>query len=190
MRLFVASEIGETLAAKTAEVSRVLQRRTAASTPLAKVTWVPPDRLHLTIRFIGEVDDRQAASVGVALEPPLTIAPFDLTLAGVGAFPKRGSPRVLWIGVARGGDALIAAEHEVTARLASLGIPREERAYSPHLTLARVREAAGLRTEQLLDGLTDAVIGTEHIDAITLFRSKLSPKGPAYTPLVRIRCKT
>ena len=186
MRLFVAVEIGETLAARAAELSRELQRRAADAAPRARVTWVPPDRLHLTVRFIGEMDDARAAAVGEALEPTLNVAPFDLTLAGAGAFPKSGSPRVLWAGVASGREALVAAEREISARLARLGVPEEERPYSPHLTLARVREPAGLRSARLLDGLTDQSLGTVHVDAITLFHSKLSPKGPTYTPLLRI----
>lgn len=186
MRLFVAVEIGEALAARAAELSRTLQRRAGDSAPRARVTWVPPDRLHLTVRFIGEIDDARAAAVGEALEPPLNVAPFDLALAGAGAFPKSGSPRVLWVGVASGREELVAAEREISARLARLGIPEEERPYSPHLTLARVREPAGLRSARLLDGLTDQSLGTVHVDAITLFHSKLSPKGPTYTPLARI----
>jgi 2'-5' RNA ligase len=95
---------------------------------------------------------------------------------------------VLWAGVASGRDELLAAEREISARLARLGIPKEVRPYSPHLTLARVREPAGLRSARLLDGLTDQSLGTVRVDAITLFHSKLSPKGPTYTPLLPIRC--
>jgi 2'-5' RNA ligase len=190
MRLFVAAEIGETLAARAAELTRELQRRARESAPRARVTWVPADRLHLTVRFIGEVDETRAAGVHNALEPPLAVAPFDLTLTGAGAFPKGGAPRVLWVGVANGRDELVAAERDVSARLARLGIPEEERAYSPHLTLARVREPAGLRSARLLEGLTERALGTVRVDAITLFQSKLSPKGPAYTPLLRIPCES
>ena len=93
MRLFVAAEIGEALAARASELNRELQRRAAAAAPRAKVTWIPADRLHLTIRFIGEVDDGRASAVSGALEPPLGIAPFEVVLAGAGAFPKGGSPR-------------------------------------------------------------------------------------------------
>ena len=186
MRLFVAVEIGETLAARAADVSHELQRRASAAAPRAKVTWVPADRLHLTIRFIGEVDEQTAAAVREALEPALAIDSFDLVLAGAGAFPKGGSPRVLWIAVTAGRQSLLAIEREVTSRLTPLGIEEEDRAYSPHLTLARVREPAGLKTERLLEGLTDRQIGTVGVDAITLFQSKLSPKGPTYIPLLRI----
>jgi len=97
---------------------------------------------------------------------------------------------VLWVGVVAGREELLLAEREISSRLATLGIPEEERAYSPHLTLARVREPAGLRSARLLEGLTDNRLGTVRIDAITLFHSKLSSKGPTYTPLLRIRCKS
>ena len=188
MRLFAAVEIGHTLSARAAGIGRELQRRAAASAPHAKITWVPADRLHLTVRFIGELQDARAAAVCEALKAPLGLPPFHLTLEGAGAFPKGGSPRVLWVGVTDGREGLLAAEREVSARLKSLGIPEESRPYNPHLTLARVREPAGLRTAGLLDGLTEQCVGTVRIDAITLFQSKLSPKGPAYTPLLRIPC--
>ena len=181
----MAVDIGETLAARAAELTRKLQARAGRQAPKAKVTWVPPDRLHLTVRFIGEVDDRRANAVLAALTSPLAVPPFDLTLAGVGAFPKGGSPRVLWLGVTDGRAPLINAEREISGRLATLGIPEEERAYSPHLTLARVREPAGLRSARLLEGFGDWTAGTVRIDTITLFHSRLSPKGPTYTALVR-----
>jgi 2'-5' RNA ligase len=142
--------------------------------------------LHLTVRFIGEVDDQTAAAVCRTLERPMAHVPFDLALAGIGAFPKGGSPRVLWIGTTDGGEELLAAEREVSRRLTGIGLQEEDRPYSPHLTLARVREPAGLRTSRLLEGLTDVQIGITRIGAITLFQSKLSPKGPTYTPLLRI----
>lgn len=183
----MAVDVGESLAAGAAELTRALQARVAAQAPGAKVTWIPAERLHLTVRFIGEVDDRQADAVLDALAAPLAIPPFQLTLAGAGAFPKSGSPRVLWLGVTQGREPLQAAERTISARLAALGIPEEERPYSPHLTLARVREPARLRSAHLLEGLGDWAAGTVCIDAITLFHSRLSPKGPTYTPLVRTR---
>jgi RNA 2',3'-cyclic 3'-phosphodiesterase len=184
--LFVATEIGEALAAQVEDLSSELQKRTAKAAPRAKVTWIPAQRMHLSIRFIGEVDDSRATALRTALAPPIEVAPFELTLAGAGTFPKSGTPRVVWVGVTRGREELLAAERQVSARLIRVGVPREERPYSPHLTLARVREPAGLRSAQLLDGLTHTTIGTVRVDAITLFQSKLSPKGPTYLPLLRI----
>ena len=185
MRLFVAVEIGELLSQHVADVSRELQRRAAEAAPHAKVTWVPPDRMHLTIRFIGEVDDDKAALVREALAPPFPLSSFSLTLCGVGTFPRGGTPRVVWIGVTEGREALLAIERAVSARLQSLGIPEEDRAFSPHLTLGRVREPGRLKAPRLVDGLTERTVGSVRVDAITLFHSKLSPKGPTYTPLLR-----
>jgi 2'-5' RNA ligase len=183
VRLFVAVEIGELLLQRVAKVSRELQGRAVQAAPRAKITWIPAERMHLTVRFIGEVDDGQGGRVREAFDRPIAVEPFSLTLCGVGTFPKSGTPRVIWLGVTDGREDVLAVEREVTSRLTTLGIGEEARAYSPHLTLARVREPAGLKTARLLDGLTERRIGTVRIDAITLFQSKLSPKGPTYTPL-------
>jgi 2'-5' RNA ligase len=187
VRLFVAVEIGETLARRAAKLTEELERRATVAAKRAKVTWIPADRMHLTIRFLGEVDDGQASMVREVFEEPLAVMPFSLTLCGAGTFPKSGTPRVVWLGVTQGREQLLEVEREITARLTPLGIPEEDRAYSPHLTVARVRDPAGLKSARLLDGLTDRRIGTTHIDAITLFQSKLSPKGPTYTPLLHTR---
>jgi 2'-5' RNA ligase len=185
VRLFVAVEIGEKLAHGAAKLTEELQRRATAAASRAKVTWIPADRMHLTIRFIGEVDDGNASMVRKVLEPPLAVTPFSLTLCGAGTFPKSGAPRVVWLGVTDGREQLLCVERAITARLTPLGIPEEDRFYSPHLTLARVRDPAGLKSARLLDGLADHRIGTTLIDAITLFQSRLSPNGPTYTPMVR-----
>jgi 2'-5' RNA ligase len=185
VRLFVAVEIGEVLAGRAAELIRELQTRTANAAPQARVTWLTVDRLHITIRFIGEVDEARGAAIRAALELPPDVEPFDLTLAGAGAFPKSDRPRVLWAGIERGRAELIELDRDVTLRLAAVGIPGEDRPLSPHLTLARVRDAAGLRSAVLFEGLEDRHIGTTRVDAITLFQSTLSPKGPTYVPLLR-----
>jgi 2'-5' RNA ligase len=186
VRLFVAVEIGDALAGKAAELSRELQHRAATAAPRAKVTWIPADRMHLTVRFIGEVDERKGAALRETLQPALPVTPFDLTLCGAGTFPKGGTPRVVWLGTTGGRDQLLLVEREISSRLTPLGLPPEDRAYNPHLTLARVREPAGLRSSRLVEGLAERTVGTTHVDAITLFHSKLSPKGPTYLPLLRI----
>ena len=185
MRLFIAAEIGERLAGRAADLIRELEKRAADAAPRARLTWLVADRLHITIKFIGDVDGVRAAAIVAALQPPLDVEPFDLTVAGMGAFPKSGPPRVVWIGIEPGRDDLIAAEREISFRLTTLAIPSERQPYSPHLTLARVREAAGLRSASLLEGLEDRSLGTTRVDAITLFQSRLSPKGPTYVPLLR-----
>ena len=180
MRLFVAAEIDPALARELAGVAGELRERVVARAPRARLTWVPADRLHFTVRFIGEVDEPRGSAIIAALAPPLPVAPFDVAIAGLGVFPAKGPPRVLWAGATEGHDEMAGLEREVSARLAACGIPPETREYSPHLTLARVREPGGLRARDLLDGVRQGGFGTTRVDAITLFQSVLSPRGPTY----------
>jgi 2'-5' RNA ligase len=186
VRLFTAIELGNEARAEIAAAGAELRRRIAAKAPRARLTWVAPERLHLTVRFIGEADESQAARIVAALRDPLPFPPFSMSLDRFGGFPASGPPRVLWVGVGTGADSVVQGEAAISDRLAALGLAREERAYRPHLTLARVRDAAGLRTAWLFEGLRAPSAPTA-VDAITLFQSRLSPKGPTYTVVERIR---
>lgn len=185
MRLFIAVELSPAALAAAADMSRALQRYVSDVAPKARLTWVPAERMHLTIRFLGEVDDGTRAAVESALAAPLDASAFTLTQGGVGAFPPRGAPRVLWLGIEQGLTELTRLEREVTQRLQIAGIPPDSHAFNPHLTLARVRNPQGLRLPGQRDGVARSGHGTTLIDAITLFESRLSPKGPTYTPLRR-----
>ena len=183
MRLFVGISLDPKVAAAAGALVEQLRRRAARLARASRITWIPDARLHLTVRFIGPVDEDRARVMREVLEPPLPIDPFDLTFEGAGAFPKSGAPRVLWVGVTAGRDGLDRVEREVTRRLATVNVPPEDRVYRPHLTLARVREAAGLRSAALFERVEGIALGTSHVDAITLFESRLSPKGPTYVAL-------
>jgi RNA 2',3'-cyclic 3'-phosphodiesterase len=185
VRLFVAAEIEPHVRAAAAVLISGLEERVRRLAPQARITWVPEDRLHITVRFIGSVDDGVAAGIRTALEPPIELAPFDIEVTGTGTFPGRGAPRVIWAGMQAGRASLIALEREVSERLGRLGLAPEPRVFSPHLTLARVRDAAGLNAARLLDGLEREMVGTARVDAITLFESRLSPKGSTYLALQR-----
>ena len=186
MRLFTAIELEEAVRLQVAALATELQRRVQTSAPRARLTWVAADRLHLTLRFIGEVERDLAERIIHVLREPLGEPEFDLTLDALGAFPRKGPPRVLWVGVADGRDIVIRAEAAISARLSTLGIRAEDRPYSPHLTLARVRDPAGLRASALFEGMTVRT-GRTRVETITLFQSHLSPKGPTYTVLEKIR---
>ena len=185
MRLFVAIEIAADTANAAARLAEDLRRRTRSLTPAARVTWIPPERLHVTVRFIGEVDDDTVPAVVAALQPPMVTGAFALGFGGAGAFPPNAAPRVLWAGITAGLESLRALEREISARLGSVGIPADAHDYNPHLTLARVRHPAGLRPGPLLERLAERPLGGGQVDAITLFHSRLSPRGPAYVPLLR-----
>jgi RNA 2',3'-cyclic 3'-phosphodiesterase len=185
MRLFVAVEIAPAVAAAAAALIERLRERAIRLAPRSRIAWVTADRLHVTVRFIGHVDADRADAVRQVLASPLGQVPFDLTLAGVGTFPPNGPPRVVWSDVTGGREPLLAIEQRVSERLAGAGIAAEERPYNPHLTLARVREAGGLRSVALLETVGDATLGTTAVEAVTLFESRLSPKGPTYVALQR-----
>ncbi|HET9195235.1 MAG TPA: RNA 2',3'-cyclic phosphodiesterase [Vicinamibacterales bacterium] len=185
MRLFVAVDIAPAVAEAAAALIEQLRERAIRLAPRSRISWVTADRLHVTVRFIGNVDADRADAVRRVLAPPLGQAPFDLTLAGVRAFPPKGPPRVLWSDVSNGREPLLAIEQRVGERLARTGIAAEERPYNPHLTLARVREAVGLRSAALLESAAETTLGTTAVEAITLFESRLSPKGPTYVALQR-----
>lgn len=185
MRLFVAVEVGAPLMVAAQALAADLRRRAETLAPGSRITWIPAPLLHLTLRFVGNADAATATAIADALRPAINRRPFDLQFSGAGVFPLRGAPRVFWAGVTAGVDDLVALEVEVSSRLQRMGIPPDDRVFSPHLTLARVREAAGLPGEAVLAGLEQAPVGTSHVDAITLFESRLSPKGPTYVPLQR-----
>ena len=185
MRLFAAVETGAAVERALLALADTLRDRVARLAPRARVSWVGEGRVHLTLVFIGEVDEGRAADVAGVLRPALMGLPFEIPVHGVGVFPPRGSPRVLWVGVGDGRERLMQLEREVRGRLRTAGVAIEDRAYHPHLTLARVREAAGLRAASLLEGIGDAAVGTIRVEAITLFQSRLSPRGPSYEALQR-----
>lgn len=185
MRLFVGVPLDAAVAQRIAACGEELQREVFQRAPHARINWVSVDLLHVTLRFIGEVDEQRASAIAATLEPTLTTQAFDIVVGGVGRFPERGVPRVLWAGISAGADMLGALAREATERLRSCRVPPEERLYRAHITLARVRDAAGLRPHQMIDEFGDRDFGTSRVDAITLFQSRTSPKGAVYTALQR-----
>ena len=189
MRLFVAAEPSEDVRRAAAAAAGRLRDALRLRDLDRGVRWVPPSNLHLTVWFLGEVSDARARAVLDAVQPPLREPAFALHLAGLGAFPPSGVPRVFWMGVAQGRDELARIHAELGERLAPWGFEGEGRPYSAHLTLARVKEppaAAARATVRRLLQETTADAGTCRVDALTVFRSRTSPAGAAYEPLLRV----
>jgi 2'-5' RNA ligase len=181
----VAVELnGEVQAAVSGAIDE-LKRRIAQGAPHARVTWVKPTHLHLTLRFIGEADVELGEKIRTALDRPIGSRAFALTIAGTGTFPPKRPPRVIWAGIAGGLEALRTVERELRARLDGLIPPADDRDYHPHVTLGRVKNPAGLRPAVLLEGFKDAAFGVVRVGAVTLFESRLSSAGPTYVPLCR-----
>ena len=160
-------------------------RRHAGDLPVA---WVAPENFHITLKFLGGVDDGRVPPLVEALREAVQgHRPFALDIAGLGAFPSATRPRVLWAGVAGGLDPLSALAEGVEQVMASHGFSREERGFSPHVTLGRVREPrrAPALTEAL-EARATRPLGRVAIEAIALMRSDLSPRGARYSALASL----
>jgi 2'-5' RNA ligase len=189
MRLFVAVEIDE---AARAVATAVQQRLQAAVSPALDARWVPPQNMHLTVCFIGHVDDARAQTVIDALTPPIDVAPFDIELGGCGMFPAGGAPRVLWIGLEQGLASLARVHAECNQRLRPLGFEPETRPFSAHLTLARVKDAPRRSGRAVRDAVSAITVPATrwHVGHATLFESHLSPKGPRYAAIATTELRT
>jgi len=187
MRLFIAIPLPEDAA-----------RRAFATLPevLPALRRVKSENLHLTLAFLGETAEERLADVEAATaEAAAEIAPFRIRLDRASRFPERGRPRVVWLGIGEGLGPVERLGSGVAAGLRARGLRFDDRPLSPHLTLARVREEASLAEARTVAAAVDS-LRVEPIafavDAITVFQSVLSPKGPRYTPrascpLVRVR---
>jgi 2'-5' RNA ligase len=140
--------------------------------------------MHLTLHFFGEVDEGGVRRL-VALwrEPALREPAIAATLGPLGAFPPRGSPRVVWVGLGRGADAVCAFQGRLDGRLGDLGFKGDPRGFSPHVTLARSGSPAP--PADLLDGLPAPRLDFDFTECV-LFESILGPRGPAYVPLAAV----
>jgi RNA 2',3'-cyclic 3'-phosphodiesterase len=159
--------------------------------------WVRPESLHITLKFIGEQPAERVEAITARLQR-VDCSAFEIRSAGYGFFPTAKAPRVFWIGI-NGGSQLAELAGAIDAATAELGIPREDRAYSPHLTLARGggrsgspkwREGDGPNAtfavlEKRLAAMGELDFGTMMAREFILYQSQLSPGGSKYTKLQR-----
>ena len=190
MRLFVGIELEDAVTAAAADLGQALKARLSAVSPGFSARWVPAANLHITLWFIGEVAEPRALELAERLRAPFDQAPFQLGLRGCGAFPSSGAPRVLWIATTDGTDAMRTLYHRLEGRLGPLGFEAERRPYSPHLTIARVKEPGRGSPRAIRDALArpgfDTDCGVSAVASVTVFRSRLSPHGAVYEPLLRV----
>ena len=176
MRLFVAVDLDENLRRAAARAARAV-RSSLEHRETYGVSWVAPENLHVTLRFLGEVSDDLGRRVEQRFAEPFAVGPFILELADAGAFPPAGSARVIWLGIARGGEQLARLHDEVEARLQPFAFEKEDRAYRAHLTIARFRSPAPARVREIITAAAAGPIGRCTVRDVTLYRSQLSPKG-------------
>ena len=168
-RLFVAIDLPEDLRKTVSDIGRDL--------PGAR--RVPTEQLHLTLRFIGEVGDETLTAVRSALAG-ISGMPFPLTLRGVGHFPPGRHPRVLWVGIEESAP-LLELQKKVELALIDAGIPPEERKFSPHLTLARLKETPSAKVAALEERYASFAAGPFPVKEFHLYASSLTREGALHT---------
>lgn len=138
--------------------------------------WVPREQIHLTLRFIGEVDEALEGRICESLGQ-IVVEPFILPIQEVATFPVRGHPNVVFVGVARGHPRLFQLQHRVEQRLVQLGIEPERRAYRPHITLARTTKAAPETVYRYVKKYRDFEAPPIRVDRFSLYSSELREEG-------------
>ena len=148
------------------------------------VRWVSADNLHITLKFLGDVDESRVPGMSFALKAALASeTSFSAAMEGSGTFPASGAPRVVWVGLSQGGSRLTRLAHRVDTALAGLGFPAESRPFRPHVTIGRVKTPRNIRP--VLEALeTDPFEGERFsVESVLLMKSVLTPAGPQYTVL-------
>jgi len=165
----------------------IIDLEQAISKTGADVKLVEPENIHLTLKFLGDTEENQIdVTEQIIRESVKGITPFSLTLRGTGVFPNERHVKVLWIGIVDG-DPLARIARSIDEKLVPLGFTKEQRGYSAHLTIGRVRTPRN--KDQLLTVIhkfKDDEFLTHQVNAVTLKKSELTPKGPIYTTLREI----
>jgi RNA 2',3'-cyclic 3'-phosphodiesterase len=189
LRLFVGVELDDPLRAASAAAAHDLERRLRSARSRLVVRWTPAQNLHITLWFVGHVQDDRAAVIASSLQAPWSVPAFPFTISGAGIFPASGPPRILWLGVASGADRFADLYEDLARRFAPLGYDRESRPYHPHITVGRVREADGAASRTARAAFRCGDVGSGLVRAITIFASRLGPGGARYEPLLRVPLK-
>jgi 2'-5' RNA ligase len=139
--------------------------------------------MHLTLRFLGEIPQSTVEQVKEVLNE-LQFHPFDVEFSGLGVFPNIRRISVVWVGVTKGAEQLNDIFHQIEPRLRKLGLPPDDKGFSPHMTIARVR--TGLNKEalaQYVESMREEEFGRMPVTSVRLKKSTLTPKGPIYTTI-------
>lgn len=187
LRLFIAIELGDELRQALAH----LQERLKRDMPQKAVRWVRPGAIHLTLKFLGDTPASQVPEVVDALERAAAgFAPFQFMVEGFGCFPNPQRANVLWAGVPAVPKALAGLQLATDLQVARLGYEKEQRPFSPHLTLGRVNRKLSSADRAALTAAISSTqvgrLGTVDVQQVILFQSQLQPAGAIYTALAHV----
>ncbi|HEU4798156.1 MAG TPA: RNA 2',3'-cyclic phosphodiesterase [bacterium] len=181
-RIFVAVELEAPLRQAITDLERRLEDAGA------RLRWVKPENLHFTLRFLGHISEAQLNRVKTATrEAAQGVAPFRISLGGLGAFPNARRPQVIWVGIGEGGDTLRDLAARLDDTLARQRFPKEPRGFQPHLTLARVKEPRLSGDIGPVLGRFERVeVGEQEVRSLVVMESLLRPQGAIYTQVEEV----
>ncbi|MCX5700884.1 MAG: RNA 2',3'-cyclic phosphodiesterase [Candidatus Omnitrophica bacterium] len=189
MRTFIAIDLPDNIK----ETLRQLQDKLKASG--AEVNWVEPENIHLTLKFLGEIDKALLPKIISVIEAAaLSTTQFTAKISSCGAFPKLNFPKIIWLGVDSGADKIKDIARGLEDSLAQLGVPKEERTFSAHITIGRTKSQQN--RDKLIQGLGELGSCLEkdslefNVGKISLFKSTLTPNGSIYEVLKEVNLKT
>jgi RNA 2',3'-cyclic 3'-phosphodiesterase len=184
-RAFIAIELNEGMHSKLASLQSVLKKSNA------DVKWTAPESIHLTLKFLGNIDSQKIKEIEKILnEISGEITPFILTLKGIGAFPDLDYPRVIWVGAESGVPQSKQLSKTIEEKLEKIGFPREGREFHPHITLGRVKSFKNKdNLKEMIEAAKFEAKSAVGVNHLTLFKSRLSREGSVYTPLFIAKMK-
>ena len=189
VRSFIAIELPEKLKLKLSQLEADLK-----SSKHPGVKWVAPDSIHITLKFLGNIAINRTAEITKAMEEAAQgIPPFHLEVKELGVFPNLKRVQIAWVGISGEVDKLGQLQQGIESNLAHLGFSRESRAFTPHLTLARLRNQVSLDERQRFGQLiadTNFEAGTIEVDSISLMRSQLTRGGAIYSRISSVELKS
>ncbi|PIU50773.1 RNA 2',3'-cyclic phosphodiesterase [Candidatus Desantisbacteria bacterium CG07_land_8_20_14_0_80_39_15] len=189
IRIFIAIELMQEIKENLRGIQEELKKANA------DVKWVKPENIHLTLKFMGSVPAQQIPEIAGELKSGLVrmdplgtgFGFFSVEIAKVGSFPEKGKPRVIWAGVESGSEDVIRLQGKVEDSLKKFNFPGEDREYTPHLTVGRVKGPENIKVLQELLGVKSSVqFGRMLVEDVSIIRSDLKPDGPVYTTLEKI----
>lgn len=187
IRSFIAIELPQNVKTELAQLESELERPGHRF-----VKWVNPRAIHLTLKFLGNIPTKQIPEISNAIEQASKgIPPFHLQIASLGAFPNINQPRVLWVGIKGETDSLQGLQQKIDSALVSLGFAEEKQSFTPHLTMARVREGTSLIDRKNFGELVMSTnFESKHpisVETINFIKSQLRPEGAIYTYLLTVK---
>ena len=155
------------------------------------VKWTREEEMHITLKFLGEIDNRDIVTVSNELRRICaTLEACTASLQGIGTFPKGKPPRIVWAGIDQGREVFAALYEQLDAVLVDIGVPREGRAFNPHLTLGRVgRGADQQRLQEQIANFSPSMTGTFDVNEVILYASLRERGGHVYEPLDRVELR-